>query len=385
MKLPKQGWTGFLKLQGADFLTWIANNGILYKKFDGLATAFRTVLVDWQVRTSEDADAVWKAVPLVLKCLNDSATYAKPGVSSAYAWLYLLDRYVRTWIALERLVATNCLPMAKYGVRTLDVGSGPGPSAFAVHDFYAAMTEFSELIENPMWRQPAYVTCVERDGSTNHLRHILAEIIYKQSQQESKNVLAIAGSYPDFSEILPSRKRSDSFESLRNEIDTYFNEVVGEWDSEPRYSADEAHDIAQSLHRYRFFIFSNFLTTVKTVTCFRPNLVDILSDAHPGSVLIVLGGKEEEYPQIYRCVDRLARPAGFQLMGISGDEVSSADSVLGERIFEEGRLIYEYLQCLAPNSDDSTKPVRSYFEKSRSSGSSGSKLQVYRKYSHVPR
>ena len=51
--------------------------------------------------------------------------------------------------------------MGKNGVRALDVGTGPGPAAFAIHDFYVAMVEYSEVTGNPKWRQPSLVTCVE--------------------------------------------------------------------------------------------------------------------------------------------------------------------------------------------------------------------------------
>ena len=105
-----------------------------------------------------------------------------PGAACAYAWLHLLDRYVRTWLALERLVQKSSLPMGKNGVRALDVGTGPGPAAFAIHDFYAAMVEFSEKTDNPKWRQPAQLTCFEFDGSTNHFRHLLAEILVLPSR-----------------------------------------------------------------------------------------------------------------------------------------------------------------------------------------------------------
>ena len=65
--------------------------------------------------------------------------------------------------------------MGKYGVRALDVGTGPGPAAFAILDFYTAMSEFSEITYRPRWRQPPYVTCVELDRNANHFRHLLAE------------------------------------------------------------------------------------------------------------------------------------------------------------------------------------------------------------------
>ena len=56
------------------------------------------------IRTPEEAHDVWAAVPEVLGRCKEQATYEEPEAASAYAWLHLLDRYVRTWLGLERLV-----------------------------------------------------------------------------------------------------------------------------------------------------------------------------------------------------------------------------------------------------------------------------------------
>lgn len=378
MSSQRKGWTGFLRDEGSNFLGWIEVNGILAKKFDSLAAALWS-LFQWQVSTSQDATEVWEAVPAVLHCLDSPATYEKPGTAWAYAWLYLLERYVRTWFALNELVAAHCLPMGRYGVRSLDVGTGPGPSAFAVDDFYSAMTEFAELTSNTKWRQPARVICVEYDRNTNHLRHLLAEILYEQSMRASESVLAMTGSLRDFGDIMPTQERKKRFETLRYEKDEYYDDEAGLWTSEPVYWVDEAHDIAQSLHRYRLIVFSNFLTTVDTVARFEQNLVDILHDAKPGSVIVVLGGKGRKYAQIYNLVDQMARTAGFEKKLIAGGEVTVKNSTVEKRIYEEGQRIYKYLQELAPSNDDATKQVRIHFEESRRSPVS-SKLQVYRKY-----
>ncbi len=381
MNSRNRGWTGFLRDEGANFLEWIEGKVILTRKFNGQATALRTLLFLWQVRTAQDAAEVWNAVPAVLNCLNDQATYKKPGASSAYAWLYFLERYVRTWVALEKLVDAHCLPMASYGVRALDVGAGPGPSAFAVHDFYAAMTKFAELTANERWRQPARITCVENNDNTNHLRHLLAEIVYEQSLRKSDNILAMTHSLGDFKKIMPTSDRRRRLQTLRKKEDEY-DDKAGSATLYPFYGLDEANDIAQSLHRYRLIIFSNFLTEMGTVTCLERNLIDILHDAQPGTVILVLGAMGNEYPLIYEYVDQLAQPAGFRPKAIPDDTVSSADSVVCDRVYEEGKCFYEFLQYLSPNRDEETKEVRSHFEESRIPARS-SQLRVYRKYSYT--
>jgi len=380
MRGGKPGWTDLLRRQGSDYLAWVAANGLLKTKFDALAAALWTLL-QGAIRTREDARAIWRATPAVLVRCNEQATYEMRGAALAYAWLHLLDRYARTWSALERLVAAGCLPLAKHGVRALDVGTGPGPSAFAVHDFYSAMTEFAAQTGNVQWRQPPALTCVEFESSTNHLRHQLAEIVFGQSDQKSEGVLAICHALSDFRAIVPRAERKRLQEELRWAEDEYFDEEANQWTSDLRYSADDANDLAQSLHRYRLIVFSNFLTTVGIVSTFEPNFADILADAQPVSVFMVLGGKGGRYPEVYEYVDRLAKPAGFELE-VAGEHVSSADTVVADRIYAEGVKVHAYLQSLAPDAAEGTQEarrVRLHFTESRQAAPS-SQLWAYRKH-----
>lgn len=380
MSGKKLGWTNLLRRQSSNYLAWATANRIFETKFEMLAAALWTLLRN-AIRTPEDVCAVWRATPSVLSRCNEQSTYTMPGAAAAYAWLHLLDRYARTWSALERLVVANCLPLARQGIRVLDVGTGPGPSAFAVHDFYTAMTEFAVQTDEMKWRQLPTITCVEYDSNTNYFRHNLAEILFEQSNRQFEGVLAICHALLDFRTIMPTVERKHLQEMLRWAEDEYFDEVANRWTSDLRYSADEANDIAQSLHRYRLIVFSNFLTTIGSVVNFESNLVEIFADAQPGSVVMVLGGKKEPYPEIYEYVNRLVKPAGFQLV-IAGEEISSANTIVADRIYEEGVKFFEYLQELAPDGAAETqeaRKVQSHFAKSRQVAPS-SQLWAYRKY-----
>ena len=377
MSSRKQGWTGLLKREGADFLAWAREERVLSTKFSLLATALSTLLRG-SVPTPEEAHDVWEAVPAVLSRCNEQAAYEKPGAACAYAWLYLLERYVRTWLALERLVQKSCLPMGKHGVRALDVGTGPAPAAFAINDFYSAMVEFSEETDNLKWRQQPRLTCVEIDKSTNHFRHLLAELLFQEAGRESEGVLSLTSALHDFGEFEPTRERKQYFEVLRNEEDEYFDDVAGRWDSNRVYSPDEANNMAQSLHRYRLVAFSNFLTTPGIVKSVRPNLFEVLHDASPGSVVLVLGGRGDRYQEIYDYVDRLANPSGFDLT-VESETVSCSDSELAGQVYEQGRLFYEVLQELDHNEDDATETVRRYFERGAPIDFRSSEIRAYRK------
>jgi len=183
------GWSGLLRAHGPGFLDWLAQNKILALKFNLLAQAL-SQLLRGAIETPDAAASVWAATPAVLERCNDQKTYELPGAPLAYAWLHLLERYARTWIALERLCGLSYLPIAKYGVNTLDVGTGPGPSAFAIHDFYSALTKYGVEKGIESLKQPANITCVELDSGTNHLRHLLAEFVRLLSDDAQNSVLS---------------------------------------------------------------------------------------------------------------------------------------------------------------------------------------------------
>ncbi len=366
MSTVNQGWAALLRLQGSEYLAWLAQNKVMSKKLNALSNALWS-MIRAHVRTPEQAMDVWKALPSVICRCNEQETYELPGADIAYAWLHLLERYARTWIALEELVKHACLPMAKYGVRALDVGTGPGSSAFAIHDFFAAMTEFSNQTGNTEWRQPPQITCVELARRTNHFRHLLAETIYEQSGRKSVGVLAMCHALHNFEKIMPTVERKELFMAKMREVDEYYDDVLGAWTSDVRYMPDEASAVAQSLHRYRLFMFSNFFTTPETVGKFRSNLVDVLVDAAPGSVIMVLGGRGGPYPHIYDRLEEIARSAGFRKTVVSHD-VSIEGSIVEDSVYDDGKRFYGYLQDLAasPGDDEHTQRVCSHFEGDRS-------------------
>ena len=267
-----------------------------------------------------------------------------------------------------------------------ELDPGRRPSPFTI--FYSVMVEYSEVSGSSRWQQPPDVTCVERDAGTNHLRHHLAEILVEQSHQELGSWLAMCNALTKFQEVLPTQERRKKLQTLRNEVDEYYDEENGEWISEIRFSLDEANDMAQSLHRYRLFAFSNFLTTPGTVSRFESSLVDILCDARPGSVVLVLGGKGGAYHKVYKSLDQLAVPAGFQLK-VEGELVSSSDrKEIDDRVYEEGQRFYEHLKSFIPlkerYAEDADKDVnirrevRADFEGSCCSAPS-SQVRIYRK------
>ena len=360
-KPPKRarGWSNLLQKHGPDFLAWLGLNQVLSTKFDLLARAL-SLLLEESVQTPDQAREIWAATPDVLHRCNEQSTYEIPGAPLAYAWLHLLERYGRTWMALEQLVSHGYLPIAKFGINALDVGTGPGPSAFAVDDFYHALTEFGAAAAIAELKQPPSVTCVEFDSGTNRLRHHLSEIMFVLSQREQPGGLLSGSNLRDFGELKPREERRSKQQHLRWKEEPSWNPIEGYDAYDLVHTADEANDIAQSMHRYRLIVFSNFLTTVGTVERFEPTIDEVLADAQPGCAIVVLGAKGGNYPAIYQYVDRLANTAGFRLL-LQDEKVSTAETEVANRVLAEGRKFYQRLQELSPEASEEIDGPRKWF------------------------
>ena len=336
-------WIELQRREGGNFLHWLGLESRMLKGFKALATALRETLSE-HVSTASAARDVWHAAPAVLKNCNDPATYTMAQADVAYAWLHLLDRYVRTWLALRHLVSSRLLPMGKLGVRVLDVGTGPGPSAFATHDFYAAMVDYARTADAAQWRQPPEITCVEPAPGMNLIRHILAEHLVRNGA--ARSVFCMARGLHDFRTISPYQERRQLEKSLREETEQYYDDQRAEWDDDLIHTPEEANRRANAHRRYRLFTFSNFLTTLDTVRSFEANFQDILADAKAGSVLLMIGGKAGPYPDIRERMGRLAKVGGFR--GSNREECVAATNVrLDRRIETEVRWFYSHLADLA--------------------------------------
>ena len=401
MKTSRQGWTGLQRQQGTEFVKWLRKEKRLQAGFRVLAKSLYELLSN-RVQTRDVACNVWAAVPVVMthtrrlpkpslkligtmsECnekeeCDEKDIYCMPEVELAYSWMHLLERYVRTWLALEWLVKHCQLPMGGEGVRVLDIGTGPGPSAFATHDFYVAMATYAEVNGNELWRQPVRVTCVESASSMNGFRHHLAEVLTMHGAPNS--VLSMCGNIGGFESFEPTKLRRTLNRSLRNAEEPFYDEYMEEWDWEHRYTPEEASDIANREQRYRLFTFSNFLTKPCMVEKYETNLRDMLTDAHPGSVLLLIGGKCGSYSEVYRMVAEFAQDSGFSPK-VQYQPVSSSDDEMQNCVHAEKKCFYRRLECIAgelPDDDCIARKVKRDLEGEMAPDQGTSFIHAYRK------
>ena len=177
MSSSRWGWAKVMAEEGPDFIAWLGGDSVLRGKITITARAISQLLLA-EIDTEIAARKFWHGVPRALSHESPETMHEDWGIVRVYVWLHFLERYARTWSALKYLVEECRLPMGRDGVKTLDVGAGLGPVAFAIHDFYAAMLEFAEVTDHPKWHQPPDITCVEPATGFNAMRTLLWEMAY---------------------------------------------------------------------------------------------------------------------------------------------------------------------------------------------------------------
>lgn len=316
------------------------------------------------IQTPQHAAAFWRAVPAVLDRCDDLDTYRLDMAPEAYAWVHLLDRYVRTWRALEAMLQSLCLPLASRGVNVLDVGTGPGPSTSAIADFYSAVTEYARLTGDPHLQQPTSITAVEMTWENNAFRSRFREATLATSTESF--VLDDARS------IDPRQMRARVRENLLDECE--YNPETGT--HEPVVWPETADLESQGLYRYRLITLSNFLTNPEILDSVRASLSAIFSDLQPGSVVLNIGGVGKQYPRIYERLDQVAFDSGLQRK-IEGVRVASTaeDTSI---IVESARRVAQHVSDLSPMPDDVPEDVQvALSQGSRWGGRSA--IRVYRR------
>ena len=359
MSTAKRGWAKVMAEEGQDFIAWIGEKNVLRDKITFQAKVISQLLLA-EIDTEFAASKFWHGVPRALSHECPDTMHEDWGTVRAYIWLHFLERYARTWTALEHLVEECRLPMSRYGVKTLDVGSGLGPGAFAIHDFYAAMLEFAEETARTKWHQPPELTCVEIGRGFSAMRSHLWELSYSVSGGEWPTRLSRWNNLEDFDEIRPKQERDDEFARLRWADITYWDEICGEEVSDPLYTDQEANEQAQSMHRYRLFVFANFFTRPELVDSKAEKLSELLADANPGSVLLIMGGEGGKYPGIYEKLRTIAMAAGFRII-VPDAKASSKIASVGDIISAESLRVFEHAQKLAPYHDPKIEALSKNF------------------------
>jgi hypothetical protein len=356
-------WRELLRKHRTRLLRYLRETGHRTTGLANLAGKLSTFLIS-SIETPQQAAAFWATVPAVLKRCDDPETYRLEMAAEAYAWAHLLDRYIRTWIALERMVERLCLPLAIHGVNVLDVGTGPGPSTLAITDFYHGLTQYAIVAGESRLEQPTSITAVEVSWENNAFRSRFREATLTASTETF--------SFDDICAIDPRRMRGRAREDLLDEEG--YNPDTGFY--EPVVWPETADLESQGLYRYRLITMSNFLTNPEILERVRSSLLAIFSDLQPGAVVLNPGGIGRHYPHIYQQLDEIAIQSGLQRK-IDSLRVGSTPED-NEIIIHSTRVVAQHILSLCQMTDDVPKVVRVALDRGKRWGRH-SAMRVYRR------
>src|ERR1700724_1995201 len=216
----------------------------------------------------------------------DTITYNEPGTADAYVLLHFLDRYHRFQLTFDFLARRKLMPPKKRGVDVLDVGTGPGPSMFAISDFYCERLGYVDAPESHRQGPGFRIDYVERSREFRQWLHHFTE--YANSYAPTGRYWYVPyhhGTFADFSAI------------------KFDKEVTSrDWDG-------DGYEPTSYIRRSRFdlVIFSNFLTTRSQVFQFQKELRDCARFLRNNGILLVVGATaaSKKYGKIYDTISEV--------------------------------------------------------------------------------
>lgn len=216
----------------------------------------------------------------------DQITYEEPGTAEAYALLHFLDRYHRFQLIFDSLHQTKLMPLRSDEVRILDVGTGPGPSMFAVSDFYSNALP-KKLNEDSIRKQVGFsIDYVERSYQFRSWLHHFTEFVnYYCPTQVPWLVPFHHGTFHDFQNL-------------------EFNQKKVSWEQDDDGDQIPYHYVRK--HRFDLIVFSNFLTTKEQTAAFSKEIEDCARYLRNNGILVVVGAKSssKKYKEVYEEIEK---------------------------------------------------------------------------------
>lgn len=129
----------------------------------------------------------------------DEIDYSDDETAVAYCILHFLPRYRMFQMIYSKLSDKHILPIRRNPIRTLDIGTGPGPSMYALSDIFCSLVNIG-VIKPDIQHIPDYVE--KSIGFRNTLHHF-TEVAnaYHSVDDMGWNVPYHHGSFDDFADI----------------------------------------------------------------------------------------------------------------------------------------------------------------------------------------
>jgi hypothetical protein len=294
------------------FFEWLEARDELFRRFELLAAQVESYILE-QVLWSKDNTALVAEnfEDVISHC--DTVDYDAPGVVEAYSILHFLDRFHRFQLIYLKLLEEGLLPIKSFPIDVLDVGTGPGPTLFALSDIYSSLKLFGAEVSDERLTNLTFTSdYVEYSKNfrewlhhfTEHSNYNVAHRATPMLDREWK-VPYHFGSFRDFRGLDLRKVKTDDFESRIRDIERYYD-YADESPPERRYIIEEVLASEwKNRFRYDLIIFSNFLTKNDQVMQLANELRSAGLALRNRGVIVVVGGRGGKYQNIYPTISNI--------------------------------------------------------------------------------
>lgn len=262
-----------------EYHNWLTDTDFLWNRFNSLATALENFILNLISDELFATKVASKFEDVLGRC--DEIDYKDNETAIAYCILHFLPRYRMFQMIYSKLLCENLLPLKINinPIRTLDIGTGPGPSMYALSDIYSSIRLFGSV--GPEFQQTQ--DYVEKSEVFRNILHHFTEIAnaYYCRDEFGWNVPYHHGSFEDFTSIDFNR-----------------HVMYNNWDF-------------SKIIKFRFNLItsSNFFTTVEQVENQKKEITDCVRFLRHSGVFLVVGAKSEKsamnnknYSKIYSLI-----------------------------------------------------------------------------------
>lgn len=355
------------------FLNWCTLNGGFDARFDDLCSLI-IQYASTQLKDIEFAKSVAQQLWVVVHSCND-ITFDSNAQADAYALMHLADRYQRAWQSSMYLFHRRRWPRLREPFNYLDIGTGPGPSLFALSDVYHQAQAF---IHGRQWaddqRNPTFQSdYVEQSKWFRHWLHHFTEFANVKTSAHKWQVPYHYGTFNNFQQI---------------QYDKHY--------LEPAYNRYGDEILVPRVHRYRFslIILSNFLTLPEHVTQFANEIRDSVRNLKNTGILMCLGApaKSDKYKALYNALHDLVHQQGYSNWRYQARcrEIPSPDSTLSRKSDDPSavRLTRYFADLIALLKDAKVwryvpTEARTYLESHAADSGISWEVRIFRKESRM--
>lgn len=275
------------------FVDWVEENDYLYRDFCNMKKSLKKYLTLMLEDNPGLKENICNNFSTVLgRC--DEITYDEDGVPEAYIILHFLDRYHRFQLMLLEMFRNETFPV-KNKIRVMDIGTGPGPSLYAVSDMIALYQQYEAEVYGKSRIEVVEMDYVEQSHGFRDFLHYMTELLMDDRKQ--MYVPFHQGAYRDASELYFSGEiERESFIWNQGEYIYYDKQVK---------KVPKSFDLV---------IYSNFLTNMDVLDRFGEQLKRAAFYLKNKGIILIVGGNPEDrkYAPVYHKIDEIILEQNYQ-------------------------------------------------------------------------